>query len=309
MNNQLNGIHHVTAIAGDPQINLEFYLGLLGLRLVKKTVNFDDPGTYHFYYGDERGQPGTILTFFPWAGAPKGQRGTGQITVTSFSVPEDSLGYWIERFKSFGVQFEGPRPRFDEEYITFFDPDGLKLEMVAHAGKLGSVPWKDSPVNEEHAIGGIHSVTLSEANPEPTSRLLAETLNFPLLAQEGERFRFKAGEGSIGGIVDVLSLPDEKPGQIAVACLGDDDQIFDAHSAGVRVVESGLDRDHVSRLQDRFDPPYLGVFMDIQPDAVTGAVDVSLHPAVPLTRLPASGLEELDHCAVDLHAVHSRADA
>ena len=103
MDKRLKGIHHVTAITGDPQINLEFYIGLLGLRLVKKTVNFDDPGTYHLYYGDETGQPGTILTFFPWPGALKGQRGAGQITVASFSVPEDSLGYWIDRFKNFGI--------------------------------------------------------------------------------------------------------------------------------------------------------------------------------------------------------------
>ena len=252
MEEQLMGIHHVTAIAGDPQINLEFYRGLLGLRLVKKTVNFDDPGTYHLYYGDETGQPGTILTFFPWPGAPQGQRGTGQITVTSFSVPEDSLGYWIDRFKSLGVQFERPRPRFDEEFVTFYDPDGLKLELVAHAGELRSYPWQDSPVNEEHAIGGIHSVTLSEADLEPTSRLLAETLNFPLLGQEGGRFRFKAGEGPTGGIVDVLSLPGEKPGRIAVGTVHhiawrvgnfEEQQVWRQ-----RIAESGT---HVTRVLDR----------------------------------------------------------
>ena len=252
MDAPLRGIHHVTAITGDPQINLEFYLDLLGLRLVKKTVNFDDPGTYHFYYGDERGQPGTILTFFPWPGAPKGQRGTGQITVTSFSIPEDSLGYWIDRFKNFGIQFERPRPRFNEEFITFYDPDGLKLELMAHAGKFESYPWKDSSVNEEHAIRGIHSVTLSEANPEPTSKLLTETLNFPMLGQEKERFRFKAGEGSTGGMVDVLNLPNEKAGRIAVGTVHhvawrvgnfEEQQVWRQ-----RIADSGS---HVTRVLDR----------------------------------------------------------
>lgn len=252
MDHQLLGIHHVTAIAGNPQANLEFYLTVLGLRLVKKTVNFDDPETYHFYYGDETGQPGTILTFFPWPGAPQGQRGTGQITVTGFSVPEGSLSYWIARFKRFGVHFEGPQPRFNEEFITFYDPNGLKLELATHAGKLGSYPWKDSPVIEEHAIGGIHSVTVSAANPEPTYRLLAETLNFPMLGQEGERLRFKAGEGSRGGIVDVLILPDEQPGRIAVGTVhhvawrvGN----FEAqHVWRQRIAETGS---HVTRVLDR----------------------------------------------------------
>jgi catechol 2,3-dioxygenase-like lactoylglutathione lyase family enzyme len=216
MNEKLLGIHHVTAIAGDPQRNLDFYVGVLGLRLVKKTVNFDDPTTHHFYYGDETGQPGTILTFFPWPGAPRGQRGAGQITVTSFSVPEHSLNYWIDRFNSSGVRFEGPATRFEEEVLTFYDPDGLKLELVAHTGELRSNPWRDSPVKEEHAVRGIHGVTLSEPGHEPTSRLLAETLNFPFLQQEGERFRFKAGEGATGGIVDILSLPGGVAGRIAV---------------------------------------------------------------------------------------------
>ncbi len=252
MKDHLMGVHHVTAIAGNPQENLDFYLGLLGFRLVKKTVNFDDPGTYHLYYGDETGQPGTILTFFPWPGAPRGQRGTGQITVTSFSVPEDSLGYWIDRLNRFAVRFEGPRPRFNEEFITFYDPDGLKLELVAHAGKRESHPWKAGPVSEEHAISGIHSVTLAVANPEPTSRLLTETLNFPMLGQEGERLRFQAGEGSSVGIIDVLSLPGEQPGRISVGTVHhvawrvgsfEKQQVWRQ-----RIAESGS---HVTRVLDR----------------------------------------------------------
>ncbi len=134
MRKPLEGIHHVTAMASDPQANVDFYTGVLGLRLVKRTVNFDDPGTYHLYYGDEVGHPGTILTFFPWPGARRGVHGAGQATVTSFSVPEGSLGYWTQRLSSLGVAHEDPRPRFDEEVLTLLDPDGLRLELVAQAG-------------------------------------------------------------------------------------------------------------------------------------------------------------------------------
>src|SRR5271157_4009186 len=144
------GIHHVTAIAGNPQRNIDFYTKVLGLRLVKVTVNFDDPYTYHLYYGDKEGHPGTILTFFLWPGAPKGRRGTGQATVTSFLIPEDSIAYWVERFKQNGVKFEEPTRRFrsEEESITFYDHDDLKLELVAssEASKSKHVPWEKTPV-------------------------------------------------------------------------------------------------------------------------------------------------------------------
>ena len=157
------GIHHVTAIAGDPQRNLDFYEGVLGLRLVKKTVNFDDPGTYHLYYGDGAGDPGTIMTFFPWAGAPKGRRGTGQVAATAFSVPRGAVGYWLHRLIEHGVTFEGPTDRFDERVISFEDPDGLLLELVAveAAGAEETSVWEDGPVlPTENAIRGFFGVTL-----------------------------------------------------------------------------------------------------------------------------------------------------
>lgn len=133
-NDRVNGIHHVTAIAGEPQKNLDFYMGLLGLRLVKLTVNFDDPATYHLYYGDQLGHPGTILTFFPWPGAPKGRLGTGQLTAISFSIPEESIGFWSKRLESHGVAFQGPTTRFNDQMLSFSDPEGLHLELVATAG-------------------------------------------------------------------------------------------------------------------------------------------------------------------------------
>ena len=131
MDNKIPGLHHVTAIASDPQRNLDFYVGLLGLRFVKRTVNFDDPGTYHFYFGDNRGTPGTILTFFPWPGARRGIRGTGQVEATAFAIPPDSIGYWLERLKQQHVTAEKASTRFGEEVIRLLDPDGLMIELIA----------------------------------------------------------------------------------------------------------------------------------------------------------------------------------
>src|SRR5438034_1245694 len=156
MSKELLGIHHVTAIASDPQRNVDFYTGVLGLRLVKLTVNFDDPSSYHLYYGDELGHPGTIMTFFAWPGAQKGRQGTGQVTVTSFSVPQSSLDYWIERLSQRGISPTGPTSRFDETALSLQDPDGLALELVAHPQAELRPAWKEGPVPAEHTIRGIH---------------------------------------------------------------------------------------------------------------------------------------------------------
>src|SRR5689334_690658 len=178
MNLSITGLHHVTAIATDPQRNLDFYAGLLGLRLVKRTVNFDDPGTYHFYYGDDLGRPGTILTFFPWPGAARGRHGTAQLTTTSFSIPPDSMGFWMDRLKSRGLQVEGPHARFDEEVIDFVDHDGLKLELVAHAGAKRQSGWEGGTIPAQHAIRSFHGITLSEEGYESTAELLSDQMGF-----------------------------------------------------------------------------------------------------------------------------------
>jgi glyoxalase family protein len=211
MHRQIGGIHHVTAIARDPQANVDFYTGVLGLRMVKKTVNFDDPGTYHFYYGDEQGRPGTILTFFPWPMARLGSHGAGQATVTSFSVPEGSLGWWVERLDRLGIAYEAPRPRFDEEVLTLRDPDGLLLELVARAGDE-RVPWESGPVPVEHAVRGFEGVTLTEWNPQVTSEVLAGLLGFRPAGELGDRFRFDAGAGTR---VDVVGSPSAPRGHVA----------------------------------------------------------------------------------------------
>jgi catechol 2,3-dioxygenase-like lactoylglutathione lyase family enzyme len=216
MANNILGIHHVTAIAGEPQENVDFYAGLLGLRLVKLTVNYDDPGTYHLYYGDEAGHPGTIITFFPWPGARRGRRGTGQVTVTSFSVPEGSLEYWTERFKQNDIAFEDPVRRFDEEVLTFFGPDGLVLELVSHADADKRSPWKDGPVPQEHAIRGFHGVTITVEGYERTASLLTHVLGFRDAGETGNRFRYEVGSGGSGALIDVLCLPYGTMGKIAV---------------------------------------------------------------------------------------------
>jgi glyoxalase family protein len=210
MRKPIAGIHHVTAMASDPQANVDFYTGTLGLRLVKKTVNFDDPGTYHLYYGDEVGHPGTIITFFPWPMARRGVQGAGQATVTSFSVPQGALGYWTERLGKLGVPFEDPRPRFEEEVLTLLDPDGLKLELVTREDD-GRAPWTGGPVPAGHAVHGFDGVTLTEWNPEVTSEVLAGTLGFQLAGQQGDRFRFAAGASR----VDVLASPASVRGHIS----------------------------------------------------------------------------------------------
>jgi len=214
MQKPISGIHHVTAIASDPQRILDFYTELLGLRLVKRTVNFDDPGTYHLYFGDDRGTPGTILTFFLWPGAARGSAGVGQVTVTSFSVPEQSLGFWEHRLSAAHVPVAKSGKRFEEVVLTFADPDGLKLEMVGHgAAREARIP-KGSTIPEEHAIRGFYAVTLSEQGFEATADLL-RTMGFRSIAEQGNRFRFDVGEGGAGARVDVLCVAEARHGRIS----------------------------------------------------------------------------------------------
>jgi glyoxalase family protein len=214
--NALAGFHHLTAIVGDPQQNIDFYTRVLGQRLVKQTVNFDDPGTYHLYYGDEGGTPGTIITFFPWPDAPKGRRGTGQIVDISFSIPATALDYWVERLTEYGVAITGPTTRFNEQVLSFLDPHGLSLELIAHQGTQPHSAWKQGPVPEAYAIRGFFSVTLAETHQERTAKMLTDVLGFRPLQQEGNRFRYEVGDGGPGALIDVLSLPDQPRGRIAV---------------------------------------------------------------------------------------------
>jgi glyoxalase family protein len=220
MEKKIAGLHHVTAIASDPQRNLDFYVGLLGLRLVKRTVNFDDPGTYHFYFGDARGTPGTILTFFPWPGARRGHRGVGQIEATAFAISPDSVGYWLDRFKEQHVTAEKTPARFGEEVIRFTDPDGLLLDLVASDSIAQAESWGDSMVPAAHSLRGFHSVSAALEGYERTAKLFAESFGYRLVKESGNRFRFAApSESGPGRIVDLLCMPDSRAGNVAAGCV------------------------------------------------------------------------------------------
>jgi glyoxalase family protein len=216
MNSKIPGLHHVTAIASDPQRNLDFYVGLLGLRFVKRTVNFDDPGTYHFYFGDRRGTPGTILTFFPWPGVRRGIRGTGQIEATAFAIPPDSIGFWLERLKQQHVTADKTSTRFGEKIIRLIDPDGLMIELIGSSSHGKIEPWPDSPIAAEHALRGFHSVSAALEGYEKTARLLTEAFGYRLVDESGNRFRFiSADDSALGRIVDLLCQPDTAIGRVA----------------------------------------------------------------------------------------------
>ena len=202
----MHGIHHVTAIAGHPARNHAFYTSVLGLRFVKKTVNFDDPGTYHFYFGDEAGSPGSILTFFPWEHAAAGRGGIGQTQTTTFRVPAASIGYWTERFVGKGVKHEAPEKRFGETVLPFTDPDGMSLALVGVAGVGEEPAWGVDGIAPEHAIRGFHGVTLLLADKGPTAAILTDVLGFREVAQEGSVTRYSSDAG-VGGVVDIREAP------------------------------------------------------------------------------------------------------
>jgi glyoxalase family protein len=196
------GIHHITAITADGRANIRFYRDVLGLRLVKRTVNFDDPTAHHLYFGDATGKPGTILTFFAWAGANSGKPGTGEAQTVAFRVPEGSLGWWQGHLASMGIAYEDGR-RFGEELIAFSDPDGIRLEIAA-AGKPEGQNWAGNPIPLEHAVGGFHGVTLHVSAEEGTARVLTSVFGFKLAGRDGDVARYSKEDSVIGGHVDVI---------------------------------------------------------------------------------------------------------
>ncbi|GGF81694.1 diguanylate cyclase [Azorhizobium oxalatiphilum] len=203
LSNGTHGIHHITAIAGPAQRNLDFYTRTLGLRLVKKTVNFDDPGTYHFYFGDETGAPGTILTFFPRAHAAAGRLGVGETEETVFRVPAASMGYWLHRLVEHGVAHQAPIDRFGERVISFKDPDGMGLAIVGLPGIENEPAWTGGEVPADAAIRGFHSASLLLEDTQRTGAILTDVLGFTEVAREGNVVRYRAGDTRIGGIVDL----------------------------------------------------------------------------------------------------------
>jgi glyoxalase family protein len=207
MNPTIPGIHHVTAITAVPQENIDFYCGVLGLRLVKLTVNFDDPASYHLYYGDDLGHPGSLLTFFPWPGGRPGRQGTGQIGTISLAIPPSALGFWIERLLAHGVKYDGPTRRFDEQVLSFKDPDGLLLELVASPRSRDVSPWAEGPVPAESAVRGLHGATIWEDGDTGAADFLTRTLGFQPVGQEGTVHRLQSDDMGRGTVVDLRRSP------------------------------------------------------------------------------------------------------
>lgn len=200
---QINGLHHVTAISGPARRNLDFYGRVLGLRLVKKTVNFDDPGTYHLYYGDADAAPGSILTFFPWDQAAPGRLGIGETQETVFRVPAGAIGFWTHRFVELGVPHEAPAKRFGESVLSFRDPDGMRLALVGLSGVESEPYWTEGGIAAENAIRGFHSVSLLLADAAPTAAILTDVFGFAETAREGSLIRYAVEGTKVGGVIDL----------------------------------------------------------------------------------------------------------
>jgi glyoxalase family protein len=277
MKNHINGLHHLTAIATDAQTNINFYAGLLGLRLVKKTVNFDDPTAYHLYYGDAAGSPGTILTFFYWPGASRGQIGAGQPSAITFSAPAGSLDFWLQRLQRANVKAER-RTRLSEDVVSFSDPDGIPVEIVGvDEARLG---WTGAGISGAHAIRGLHTTELTVRDAGPTEALLTEVMGYRLVQREGNRARFEAGEGGPGRYVDVIGDRGARRGtggagtihHVAFRVAGDAEELdMQARLNGVGY--------HVSEVRDRqyFRSIYYrehgGVLFEIATDVPGFAID------------------------------------
>ncbi len=213
---RLHGIHHITAIASDPQRNVDFYTQILGLRFAKRTVNFDDPSTYHLYFGDRTGRPGTAITFFAWPGARRGSRGTGQVIAASFAIPSGSLDFWKSRFEEHHIFSEQLPSHFEASAIRLIDPDGLPLELI-ETEQLDDIDLKyESEAPNKFAIHGFHAPTLEVQQAKPTKELL-KNLGFELIAEEKARRRFSLNSKSTSAQVDLIERAD---GQFGVNSAG-----------------------------------------------------------------------------------------
>ena len=244
MSSAIKGIHHITAIAGNAKRNVDFYTRVLGLRLVKKTVNFDDPHTYHFYYGDKVGTPGTILTFFPWEGITTGRTGARQVTEIGYSVPENSFDFWQKWFEDNNVIYNKPAEKFGEQYLAFLDPDGLKIELTVPKKTDTREPWVTGEVSAENATRGFHQITITSNKMEATAKILIEVFGYKLSEEYVNRFRFVTDAVENAAIVDIVEIPSEMAGHVAggsvhhVAFRVENDDILMQYRA--KIVDRGL---------------------------------------------------------------------
>ncbi len=222
----MTGFHHITAIAGDAQRNVDFYHTLLGQRLIKRTVNFDDPGTHHLYYADFAGSPGTVITFFPWARAHPGMRGSGEATAVAYAVAPESLDGWEARLRAAGAAVGARNERFGEPFLPVLDPDGMLIELTGVAELPSVAPWAGGPVPAELELRGFHATTLQVRDALPSAELLRARFGWNEVGREGSRIRFQApaatdGAGAPlpGRIVDLLETPDLPPGRMGAGTI------------------------------------------------------------------------------------------
>ncbi|HVZ65892.1 MAG TPA: ring-cleaving dioxygenase [Lacunisphaera sp.] len=280
MKTQVHGLHHITAMSSDTKRNMEFYTNVLGLRFVKQSVNQDDPGTYHLYYGDYTGAPGTVLTFFPWFGLRRGRPGSGQVYATAFSVPSGSMSFWKQRLAELKVSAEPVESRFGDEVLPFTDPDGLRLELVGVTEADPRAPTPSSVIPAEHAIRGFHSATLGLIDSVRTARVLTDDMGYRLVQQSGHRARYAAGTGGPGTYVDLLTDPGlprglNGAGTVHHVAFRVPDEAAQA-SARATLLQSGL---HVSPMIDRayFKSIYYrepaGILFEIATDQPGFAID------------------------------------
>jgi glyoxalase family protein len=309
MENKILGLHHITAIAGDAKRNFDFYSKVLGLRFIKKTVNFDDPGTYHFYFGDEVGSAGTILTFFPWgAGIQQGRKGSGMATEIGYSVPKGSLDFWQKRFEQYNVIYNKPAEKFGEKYLTFLDPDGLKLELIESKTDDNRKAWETDEVKADVATKGFHNITLTLNNIKPTAAILTDIFGYKLIDQDVNRYRYATDAVENAAIVDLVELPEEKRGLNAngtvhhVAFRVPNDEVLmkfreKIEEYGLQITPQ-IDRQYFHSLYFR-EPG--GVLFEIATDNPGFTVDESLEELGQNLKLPAQ--YESQRAAIEEHLV------
>lgn len=236
----IQGLHHITAVASDPQRNVNFYHNVLGQRLIKKTVNFDDPGTYHFYFGDEVGSPGTIMTFFPWQHMQRGVLGNGETSAVGYTIPQGSADYWTKRLKEKGISTGESQMRFGQTVIPFNDPDGMRLELIETDAPSTITHWADGPVPVEHALRGFHSVTLWLEDVEGTAVLLTQFLGYEFVGKEGDRYRYKGASNDVGLYVDIVVREGGNYGRFGAGSI---------HHIAFRTVDDAEQQEYLQKLR------------------------------------------------------------
>lgn len=289
----IKGLHHVTAIAGDPQRNVDFYRNVLGQRLVKRTVNFDAPDTYHFYFADEVGSPGSVLTFFAWPNMRRGVRGNGETNAIAYNVPVGSLSFWQEQLTRNGIKLNPIEKRFGEDVLAFTDPDGMGLELIETADLPKIEFWEEGPIPQESALHGFHSVTLWLEDIRATAELLTTQMGYHSAGQEGNRHRFTADTSALGHNIDLVERPGKSQAGFGVGSIhhiafrvpGDEQQL--AYQSSIRGAGFGvtevLDRSYFHSIYFR---ERGGVLFEIATDTPGFVIDEPVNALGKTLKLP-----------------------